>query len=329
MARTQVKVSIDGMPVSGVFFERLVSLTITDREGIRSDTLVLVFDDSPPHFASPRRGAVADVLLLSEDGGSFVGSYIIDKVDYSCFPHTISVSGHSADLRSEMKTNKARHWDDISVKDLVTEIAAEYELKVKISDKVSSHIYEWIGQQDETDLHFLQRLSKRHNALFTIKNGNMIWLERGVGQTASGDTIPAVTIHASNIVVGSCKVSEKDVDLYKTVSAYYHDRGGAARKKATVDGSPDGDGEHVIRDPYSSEDEAKAAANAYVSDMLRGSITTSCSVVGRPSLMAGQPFFYQSVRPGIDARQFIFDMVKHTYTKGGGLLSYFNGKIKQ
>lgn len=53
---------IDGVPVSGLFFERLISLNITDREGIQSDTLELVFKGVSPHFASPRRGAVASVF---------------------------------------------------------------------------------------------------------------------------------------------------------------------------------------------------------------------------------------------------------------------------
>lgn len=62
MTHPKVLVDIDGVPVSGLFFERLINLNITDREGIQSDTLELVFNDAAPHFASPRRGAVASVF---------------------------------------------------------------------------------------------------------------------------------------------------------------------------------------------------------------------------------------------------------------------------
>ncbi|WP_052245196.1 phage late control D family protein [Halocynthiibacter namhaensis] len=138
----KVHVDIDGVPVSGLFFKRLISLEIIDREGIRSDTLRLVFNDAAPHFDSPRRGAVANVTIQPNDGGGgFVGSYVIDSVDYNCHPFTISVGGHSADLRSEMKTQRSRHWDDRSVKDIVSEIAGAYDLEAKISDVVSSHVY--------------------------------------------------------------------------------------------------------------------------------------------------------------------------------------------
>lgn len=324
----KVSVDIDGVPVSGLFFERLVSLNITDREGIRSDTLELVFNDAAPHFASPRRGAVASVTILSGGGGGFVGSYVIDRVDHSCLPYTITVGGHSADLRSEMKTNKSRHWDDKSVKDIVTEIAGEYGLKPKIADAVSGHVYAWIGQQDESDLHFLERLAKRQGALFTIKNGALLWLERGAGKTADGTVVPSAIIIPTSMVEGSCRVSENDVDRFGKIKALYQDRGGAKRQEVIVDGDTEADGEHVIREPFSSKEEAKAAAEAYAREMLRGLVKTSCTIVGRPALMAGQPVKYQGVRPGVDGTEFIIEMVKHSYTKSGGLRTSFSGKLK-
>ncbi|MEP4950065.1 MAG: contractile injection system protein, VgrG/Pvc8 family [Paracoccaceae bacterium] len=328
MTHPKVLVDIDGVPVSGLFFERLVSLNITDREGIRSDTLELVFNDGAPHFASPRRGAVASVTILSGAGGGFAGVYVIDRVDYKCLPYTITVSGHAADLRSEMKTSKSRHWDDTSVKDIVTEIAGEYGLEPKISDAVSSHVYPWIGRQDESDLNFLERVAKRHGALFTIKNGALLWLERGAGKTAGGTSVPAAVVIPTSIVEGSCRVSESDADRFGKVKAFYQDRGNAKRQEIIVEGDPEADGEHVIRDPFGSKSEAQAAAEAFAREMMRGLVKTSCAIVGRPALMAGQPVKYLGVRPDVDGREFIIEMVKHSYTKSGGLRTSFEGKLK-
>jgi phage protein D len=324
----QIYVDIDGIPVSGVFFDRLVSLNIVDREGIHADTLELVFNDAAPHFASPRRGAVARVTILSGSGAGFVGAYVIDRVDHSCLPYTITVGGHSADLRSNMKTNKSRHWDDLSVLEIVTQIAGEYGLEPKIAAAVSGHVYAWIGQQDESDLNFLGRLAKRHGALFTIKNGALLWLERGAGKTADGTAVPPAIIIPTEIVVGSCRVSENDVDRYGVIMAHYHDRASAKRHEVTVIGDADAEGEHVIRDPFSSEAEALTAAQAYAREMLRGLVKTSCAIVGRPGLMAGQPITYLGVRPGVDGTVFLAEMVKHSFTKSGGLRTSFEAKLK-
>lgn len=328
MMYPKVFVDVDGVPVSGIFFERLVSLNIIDREGIQSDSLKLVFSDAAPHFASPRRGAIVNVTILSGVGGAFTGAYVIDTVVHNCLPYTIEVSGHSADLRAEMKTNKSRHWDDASVKDIVSEIAGEYDLDTKISDAVSSHVYHWFGQQDESDLHFLNRLAKRHNALFSIKNGVLLWLERGTGKTANGTAIPAVTILPFSLIEGECRVTETDVDHYATVKAFYQDRAGSRRQEVSVDADPEAEGEHVIREPFSSEEEARSAAEAYAKEMLRGQVKTSCGIVGRPALMAGQPVKYLGVRPGVDGREFIADTVRHSYSKSGGLKTSFRGQLR-
>ncbi|MFV0384870.1 hypothetical protein [Paracoccus sp. (in: a-proteobacteria)] len=93
MIRPQIRVTVDGVPVSGTFFDRLVSLTVTDREGIRSDTLDLVFSDAVPHVRSPRRGAIVAVTILNGTGTGFVGAYVIDRIEIACLPSTISVRG--------------------------------------------------------------------------------------------------------------------------------------------------------------------------------------------------------------------------------------------
>ncbi len=322
-----VAVDIDGKPVGGLFFSRLISLTVTDREGIQSDTLDMKFDDSAPHFSSPRRGAIATVNIIV-GGRNFSGRYVIDKVEFSCLPHTIKVTGHSADLRSEMKTKKSRHWDNKSVRQIVTEIAGDYGLEARIADAVSDHVYVWIGQQDESDLNFLERLARRHNALFTIKDGKLLWLERGAGKTAEGTAIPTAIIIRTDIELGSCRATETDVDRYKTIKAFYQDRAGAKRQEVVVDGDPDAEGEHVIRDPFSSQAEARKAAEAFAKEMLRGAHTTSCTVVGRPDLMAGQPVAFLGVRPGLDGVEYIVGTVKHTYSKANGVLTSFDGKLK-
>ena len=324
----KVIVTVDGKPVSGLFFDRLISVTVTDREGIRADTVELTFNDGAPHFAPPRRGAVVSVTLIAGAANVFAGAFVIDRVEYACFPHTLTVRGHSADLRSEMKSSKTRHWDNASVREIVEEIAAEYELEAKVSDAVSGHVYTWIGQQDETDLNFLERLANRHGALFTIKNGTLLWLERGTGKTADGTVIPAAVIARSSVVTGTCRMSETDVDRFATVKAYWQDRAGAARREVVVDADPEASGEHVLRDPFGSEDEARRAAEAAAREILRGAIETSCTVIGRPDIMAGQPVIYTGLRPGIDGRTFILELVEHSFTKLSGLKTSFTGKLK-
>lgn len=328
MLHPKVLVSVDGVPVSGVFFERLVSLSVTDREGISTDVLEMTFNNAAPRIASPRRGAVVQVTILGGIGGSFVGSFVVDRVVRKCFPFTIDVRAHSADLRSKMKEGKSKHWDNATVRKIVEEKANDHGLTPKISDKVSGHKYKWFAQQDETDLNFLNRLARRHGALFTIKNGALLWLERGAGETADGTALAPAIIPATSIMPKTCAVSENDVDKSAKVKAFWQDNKKAKRKPVVVPAAPDTTGEHVIREPFSSEAEAKRAAQSKASEMVRGVIETRCSILGQPALMAGQPFRYLGVDPEIDRHEFIFSTVKHSFSKSGGLKTEFEGKLK-
>ncbi len=348
----RIQVSVDGVPVSGGFFERLVSLTIFDREGIQSDTIDLVFNDAPPHLQSPRRGAVIEVTILGGSSGSFAGAYVIDRVEFICLPYTIEVKGHSADLKAGMKTNRTKHWDKVSVKELVQEKADDHGIEAKISDAVSGHVYEWIGQQDESDLHFLERLAKRHGAFFTIKNGVLLWLERGKGEKADGSAIPTVTIRRPVVVERSLRVSETDSDRFATIKAYYRthhaaaktdgevatgdevwdilggEEGTSTRQAVVIKAAEDGAGEKVLKETYGSRAEALRAAKAAKREMERAQIETSCTLIAHPDLQAGQPISYEGIRPQVDGREFILDTVRHSYTKSGGLRTAFKGKLK-
>jgi len=322
-------VTVDGVPVSGVFFDRLIELSISDREGVQADTLEMSFDDSPPHFASPRRGAVVRVSVrMGLRGAADLGAFIVDKVENECLPFVIRVRAHSADFRAEMKTQKSRHWDGATVKDIVTEIAKEHDLEPQISDAVAGHKYDWIGQQDESDLNFLERLARRHDALFTIKAGRLLWLERGAGKTAAGDAIPEAVIGRQDVLIGTCRVSDSDVERFKTVKCYWQDKAGAKRREVVVTADKEANGERVLSDPFSSEAEARRAAKAVAKEIQRGQIRTSCTVLGNPSLMAGQPMQYSGIRPGIDGRVFILETVELTYSKSAGLRSSIEGRLK-
>lgn len=325
--RPSVTVSIDGRAANPVFYERLLELVVVDREGIRADELQLRFADGPPHMSPPRRKAIVSVTLASGSGDAFVGDFVIDHVEMKCLPYELAVKGHSADFQSGMKTNKSRHWDNATVQSIVAQIAREYDLEPKISSSVSDHVYEWIGQLDETDLAFLERLAQRHSALFTIKAGALLWLRRGVGVSADDQVIASETIRARDIVVGTCKVVETDVRRYNKIKAFWQDNEAAKRKEVVVTADEDASGEHVLRDPFASEEEAQRACQSAAREMTRGVVATTCTTSGRPRLMSGQPVQYFGVRPDVDHRQFILNAVTHRFSKASGFTTQFRGKL--
>jgi hypothetical protein len=311
-----INVSVGGAPVSSAFYSRLLTATVTDQEGHKADTCRFEFADDPP-AAIPNRGSIMTVAMGYE-APVFMGAFTVDEVEVECFPFKMSVSGKSADIRKEMKTNKERHWDQKTVQDVISEIAGEHGLSPAISGAVGSHLYEWLGQQDESDLHFLERLARRHNALFAVKNGRLVFAERGSGLSVSGLSLGGTVITPDKIITGSCRVQFKDRSQYKDVVAYFDDKDKAERVELKVQSDPQGAATYRLGEPFGSQAEAEKAANSKARDLKRGIDRVTVTVVGDPAIRAGGPLSFAGVRPGVDGLPFIIETAKHVFSKSQG-----------
>lgn len=312
-------VTVNGQAMSAPFYSRLVSLECVDSEGIKSDTCRIELNDGPwsgGFLRIPERGEIITVAL-GETIAALIGVYELDEVEVQCFPFSMVLSGKSIDVRKKMKANKERHWDDVTVFGIVSEIASEHGLSANVSGSVGSHFYDWIGQMDESDLHFLERLAQRHNALFAVKNGQLIFAERGSGLSAAGVAISAVSVTPEQIVEGTCQVRFADRSIYKDVVAYYQDKNGVQRKELKVEADPQGEATYRLGEPYASESEATKAAGSKARQLQRAADRLNVTVLGDPGIAAGAPVTLTGVRPGVDGRAWIIKSARHRFEKGG------------
>lgn len=325
-----VEITVDGQPVAGAFYERLVSLSVTDKEGVSSDAFQASLNDGPAAFlALPRTGAKVDIRLgYAETGVRSVGLFVVDKVSARCLPYSIEISGKSADLRrGKLKERKERHWDAKTVGDIARQIAGESGLTAAVDSDIASHSYTWLGQEDESDIHFLERLAQRHNAVFTIKDGRLILAKRGSGLSTGGAFVGSVILTPALIVQGSCSFEVNDRTKYSKVVAYYQDRDQAERVEVEADGDDDGDSVYRIPEPYADPAEADKAAQAKVKQLKRGEGSANVTVPGDTSIVAGAPLLFHDVRPGLDGVPYVIDGVAHDYSKTGGFLTKISAKL--
>ena len=324
-----VEVTVDGKPVAGAFYERLISLRVTDKEGASSDTFQIELNDGPPNFlAIPRKGARVTIKFDDGTGMRSLGVFTADKVTAKCLPYSLSISGKSADLRSgKLKENHERHWDKTKLKDIIEQIAQECGLDAAIDADIGAYEYDWLAQQDETNIHFLERLSKRHNALFAVKNSTVVFASKGSGQTASGRATGTIIITPDIVIQGSCSFEANDRTKYNKVVAYYQDRDKAERVEIGVDADADGDSVLRLPEPYASPDEADKAAQSKAKALKRGEGAASVTVIGNTGICAGLPLLFQDIRPGFDGVPYIIDTVTHEYTKTTGYRVPISAKL--
>lgn len=328
--QVRLEITVGGQPVAGAFYERLISLSVTDKEGVTSDSFTAELNDGPPSFlALPRTGAIVDIRL-GYGGGALrsVGRFTVDKVQVTCLPYKVSISGKSADLRKgKLKEHKERHWDNKTVSDIVGEIAGECGLMATVDDEIGSYKYEWLGQQDEQNILFLERLARRHNALFTIKDGRLIIAKRGSGLSATGEFVGSVVVTPPIIIQGSCTFEANDRTRFKKVVAYHQDKDKAERVEIEADADADGDSVYRLPEPYADVAEADKAAQAKAKQLKRGEGAASVTVVGDTSIVAGAPLLFQGVRPGLDGVPYLIDTVTHEVSKRGGFTTKISAKL--
>ncbi|MBY3434811.1 phage late control D family protein [Rhizobium laguerreae] len=328
MSKPQIEITIDGNAVAGGFYERLVSVTVTDNDGTTADTFDMELNDGPPQMlAIPRKGAIVDIRLGYGSMRS-LGKFTVDKVSCKCLPYSMSVSGKSADLRSgKLKERQERSWEGKKVKDIVGEIAGESGLDASIDQTIGDHTYAWFAQQDESNIHFLRRLAERHNALFAIKQGRLVFSAKGSGNSSSGAFVGSVVVSPANLIQGTCSFEANDRTKYSKVVAYYQDKDKAQRVEIEADSDAEGDSVYRIPEPFSSVEEADKAAQSKAKGLKRGEGSASVTVVGDTAIVAGAPLLFHSVRPGLDGVPYVIDTAKHSYSKGAGYRTEISAKL--
>ncbi len=325
-----IELTVDGKPVAGAFYERLMEFSCEDKEGIESDRFDAKLLDGPPHFLElPRKGAVVVAKLgYRETGIRQVGRYIVDTIKGACLPYSVSIGGKAADLRKgKLKTRGENHWDDKTLREIVEEVAGDAGLTARVSEAIGQHRYKWIAQQDETPGHFLERLARRHNALLTVKDGKLVFAERGSGLSLSGASMGEVVVTPDVVIEGTLEYEFNDRQAYGKVTAYYQDRDKAKRIEMEVEAGGASDSVYRLPEPYADAAEADKAAQAKAKQLKRGEGSFSVEMPGDTGIVAGAPLICREIRPGLDGVPWLIDGVTHSFSKAQGFRSKISAKL--
>lgn len=298
--------------ITAVVADRFSSITITDATGFESDTLELVLSDDPP-IELPETGAELTVSLGYDGALTNMGVFIIDEVEPSGWPATLTIRGR-ASVQTESKkgktsllTQKTRSWKDgTTIKDVVSKIANEHGLEPKVSESLTGVKIPHTDQSDESDISFLTRISRRYDAICKPAGGKLLFVKRGESEA------PAITVLATECSDYRMTLSKRESP--GTVIAYWRNKKSAKKVEVKV-----GDGEPVrrLRHQYTDEATAKAAAQSELDARKRGEYRLSLSMPGNPLYSAEVPLITSGFRPGVDG-EWVSCGVTHSLDKSSG-----------
>lgn len=294
-------VVVDGKDITRGVEVGLVSITTTDEDGFKSDSVTIEIADPHKEIALPRKGAKIEVFLgWKHTGTTHVGTYTVDKVGRRGRPSVIKISGNGADLgaKSTLKAHKTRSFDKITIGALVAQIAKEHDLKPAVGQDFADVVIDHLDQVDETDLNLLTRIAADRGAIFKPADGYLIFTKKGEGKTVTGKALAEVSITEE-------ECSEWDVELadraaYQAVVAYWQD-GDNAQRCEVKEG--DGDPCFTIRKPFPNEAAARAGAKGKKETLDRGTGEAKLTVsVGNPGIFAETPLSLSGFDPSLDGR---------------------------
>ena len=307
-------VNAEGKDITSLVGGRLLSLSVTDKAGLTSDTFEMLIDDTGDIIEPPRKGAKIRISMgYVETGITFMGTFTVDEVEVSITPQELRISGKAADMRQTLKSQKTRNFDDKTLKDIFGQIAADDGLKLSIDSEIGKTKVDYEPQTEESNLHLMTRLAERYGAIAKVGDGKLVVTKRGSAKSASGSAMPTIIITRQHIKKGRARL--KDRSRYGSVSGTWHDQAKAKRQEIK---ETEGEGpSYSLRQTFQTEAEARAACRAKLAELQQREADLSFSTQGNPRLSAEAKLQLVGVSRKIDG-DWIVTSVRHTIKGTGG-----------
>lgn len=220
--------------ISSLVTHRFMQLTLTDSRGFEADQLDLTLDDADGLLELPSRGAILSIGLgWQGEALTYKGEYTVDELTHEGPPDKVTIRARSADLRGSLMNRHERSFHATTIGKIVKQIAEENRLKPTVGKEFENYAIKHIDQTNESSINLLQRLAEEHDAIATVKNGNLLFIKAGNSTTASGKPLPAISISRNSGDSHSFSIAEGD--NYKAVKAYWHNTQTGKRGEVTWD----------------------------------------------------------------------------------------------
>lgn len=317
------KLTIEGIDRTATVNNRLIDLSLTDKRGLEADELSITLSDHDAALPLPTKGNTIRLWLAAPDGQLIdKGSYVIDEAEHSGSPDQMTIKSKSADMKGTLKVKRSESHHRTTLGELARKYADRHQLKVAISDEAASIPITHLDQTRESDMNVLSRLAREHDLVATVKQGKLTVIKAASGKSASGKTLPTITLTRASGDQHRYGRADRDSD-YDGTAASYHDKKTGQTKTVHVDkdgkDKPDpSDKPLVISKAAASEQQAKEKARAKAKQVKRQVATFELTLsVGRPNITPETPIKVQGFRPYIDQHNWTTVEVTHKLSGSG------------
>ncbi|KQR50140.1 contractile injection system protein, VgrG/Pvc8 family [Acidovorax sp. Leaf160] len=312
--QVQYALVVNGRDITATVRPLLMRLRLRESRGEEADQLDITLDDALGNLALPPVGATVAVQLGYRHTGMIdKGTYTVDEIEHTGAPDVVQLRCRSAELRATLRQRATQSWHGATLGQIVRDIAAKNKLQPKVDDALASIAVQHIDQTNESDVHFLTRLGRQHDAVATVKKGRLVFLPIGSTTNAAGQQMEAILL--TREAGDQHRYHSAARDSYSGVRAYWYDNKAADRKEAIA-----GDEANLKTLPhsYASKSSALRAARAEQGRIARGAATLEIALaIGQPALMVQTPVNVRGWKPEIDGTGWLCKTVEHSLENNG------------
>lgn len=281
MKKVAFKVLANNQDITDLIKDRLIKLSVHDAAGEKSDTVSIELDNRDEKIQFPATGASLEVWIGEEGALMMKGIYEVDELSEPIEEDVLSIHGKAAKMKGSLLAKKDAVFDDISLGDLLADIAQAHGYEAVISPELSVVMYEHIDQKGESDMNLLTRLARDQGAIAKPVANRLVVISKGASKSASGQALHVEEITDRANSTGRITIQERND--YQAVKAAWFDED---KQQSVVETAGQGDPCHVIRTPYKDQEKAKAAAKSKLGTLQRGKATLSITRPLNPAIVA-------------------------------------------
>ncbi|MGY2363460.1 phage late control D family protein [Pseudomonas azotoformans] len=309
------RIVADGADITALINDRLLLLRTLDKPGMESDEFELRIDDRDGAVALPKKGAAIEIYLGYDSKAlTRLGRYTVDDIEVSGPPDTLVIRGKGSDMRGSGKTTRSGSWENVPLSKIASDIAARNGWKPECP---VATLVPRADQLNESDFNFITRLAKDHDCTAKVADNKLLVLPRQSGQTASGKSLPAITIQRSDVSRWQFRFTDRASQ--KAVKARYQDKKTGELVNLTLDNDDAPAGlppVHTDRHIHPNKSAAEQAAKARLAAFNRSTAEVRLEMVGRTDLFAERQINAQGFKEGLDG-EFLVDSVEQVFTQSG------------
>ncbi|AZC48855.1 MULTISPECIES: phage tail protein [Pseudomonas] len=272
--------------------QRLISWTHIDAAGIESDQLTLTLDIEGLEGLPELGGKVGLRVGYLESGLVDRGEFIITRRTPNLFPPRLTLVATAAPFKvadaTGFKQRRSASHGPTTLGALFRQLTSRHGFSPRVAPELDSIPVPHVDQSNETDMSFLTRIARPHDAVTKPLNEMYVLALRGQAKSLSGKILSPVRLSVTrdnrpgDPAFISASIDENGRAKHKGCQATWWDSAAGKERVVKLGQAPF----QTLRQRYPGEGEARSAAQGAMRRIEREAIKLKLDCPGDPSLSA-------------------------------------------